>query len=82
MGICDSTAYNDDSMTIRKVPLQSVVVRLDDATIARIDALRPVFSTTARDATCSDVLREVIVRGLERFECDPQGTLRELMRFE
>jgi hypothetical protein len=69
-------------MTIRKAPLRSVVVRLDDATIARIEALRPIFSTTGRDATCSDVLREVVLRGLERFERDPQGTLRELTRFE
>jgi hypothetical protein len=55
-------------------------VRLDDAVIARIDAFIPLLSELWRDASRSDVLREIIALGLDHFERDPQGALRELAR--
>jgi hypothetical protein len=58
-----------------------VTVRLDEKTLKRIDALVPLFTTPGRDGLRSDVLRVVIELGLERFERDSQGTLREMMRF-
>jgi len=47
---------------------KSIAVSLDEETIARIDALRPHFSSRGRDATRSDVLREVIIIGLDGVE--------------
>jgi len=61
-----------------KLPSQHVSVRLDDAIIARIDALIPLVSEPWRDGRRSDVLREVIKYGLDHFERDPQGALRDL----
>jgi hypothetical protein len=58
--------------------LEHVGVRIDPATIARIDALVPLFSTKAREATRSDLLRIVILAGLQRLERDPEGTTSEL----
>jgi len=60
------------------LPSQLVSVRLDDATIARIDALLPMFADAGRDGIRSDVLREIIRLGLEHFERDPEGALRDL----
>jgi hypothetical protein len=69
-------------MAKSKPPLQQISVRLDDDTLARIDALLPVYDTTAREGRRSDVLRDAIARGLKSFERDPVATLRELTRFE
>lgn len=44
-----------------------VSVRLDEATMARVDALRPHFSTHWRSATRSDILRVLIRVGLDRY---------------
>jgi hypothetical protein len=44
---------------------QHISVRVDDETLARIEALRERMSTTWRDATISDVLRAVIYTGLD-----------------
>jgi hypothetical protein len=63
-----------------KTPAQHVSVRLDDATIARLDARRPPLSMPGRDATRSDVLRHAILLGLDYFERDPEGAKRELAR--
>jgi hypothetical protein len=41
-----------------------VAVRLDEATIARLDALLPLYALPGRDATRSDGLRAVILAGL------------------
>jgi predicted transcriptional regulator len=45
-----------------------VSVRLDDETIARVDALAPQFSTQWRAATRSDVLRGLILTALAARE--------------
>jgi hypothetical protein len=66
-------------MSAKKTTLEHVGVRIDKTIVARIEALAPLFSTTGRDATLSDMLRIVIMAGLERFERDPEGTKRELM---
>jgi hypothetical protein len=42
-----------------------VAVRLDERTLARVDALIPALSTPWRPAKRSDVLRAVIHAGLE-----------------
>jgi hypothetical protein len=42
-----------------------VAVRLDEETLARVDALIPAFSTPWRRAKRSDVLRALIHAGLE-----------------
>jgi hypothetical protein len=65
-----------------KTPGQHVSVRLDEAFIARIDAHRPLFSMPGRDATRSDVLRRIILLGLDYFERDPEGAKRELARID
>jgi len=44
---------------------QHVAVRLDDETIARVDALIPLLSTPWRRARRSDVLRALILAGLD-----------------
>jgi hypothetical protein len=46
-------------------PRGNVAVRLDDATIARLEALLPMYSLPGREATRSDGLRAVILAGLE-----------------
>jgi hypothetical protein len=53
---------------MRASPKIHTAVRVDDALRARIDALRPHYSTAWRDATVSDVLRVAIARGLEILE--------------
>ena len=65
-----------------KLPADLVSVRLDDALIARIDAFIPLFSVPARDGTRSDVLREVVLLGIARFEQDPEGAKRELAQLD
>jgi hypothetical protein len=42
-----------------------VAVRLDPATIARLDALLPLYSLPGRTPTRSDGLRAVILAGLD-----------------
>jgi hypothetical protein len=42
-----------------------VAVRLDPATIARLDALLPLYALPGRTATRSDGLRAVILAGLD-----------------
>jgi hypothetical protein len=45
-----------------------VSVRLDSATMARVEALAPLFSTEWRAATRSDVIRGLLFDALDRFE--------------
>ena len=45
-----------------------VAVRLDEATIARIDALIPQLSTDWLQVTRSDVLRSLLLRALEEAD--------------
>lgn len=45
-----------------------VSVRLDQETMARVDALVPLFSTRWRLATRSDILRALILSALEACE--------------
>jgi hypothetical protein len=47
---------------------EHTAVRLDAQTLARIRALREDFSTFWHEATTSDVLRAVILAGLEVVE--------------
>ncbi|MEO7327979.1 MAG: ribbon-helix-helix domain-containing protein, partial [Minicystis sp.] len=48
-----------------------VSVRLDAETMARVDALAPLFSTHWRRATRSDILRGLILSALDRYERGP-----------
>lgn len=51
-----------------KVPAEPkghVAVRLDAVTIARLEALLPLYALPGREATRSDGLRAVILAGLE-----------------
>ena len=45
-------------------PTRHVAVRLDLGTLARMDALVPLYSKTWRKAKRSDVLRALILAGL------------------
>jgi hypothetical protein len=45
-----------------------VAVRLDHETLTRIDAITALLDTEWRDATRSDVLRLLILKGLTYFE--------------
>jgi hypothetical protein len=49
----------------RQLPRGHVAVRLDEATIGRLDALLSLYALPGRDATRSDGLRAVILAGLE-----------------
>ena len=51
-----------------------VSVRLDEGTMARVDALAPMFSTKWRPATRSDILRGLILSALERYEHEQEPT--------
>ena len=51
-----------------------VAVRLDDATLSRVDALKDVLTTEWHEATRSDILRALILIGLERFEQKHPGS--------
>jgi hypothetical protein len=46
-------------------PKGHVAVRLDDATIARIDALLPLYALPGRQGKRSDALRAVLLAGLD-----------------
>jgi len=56
---------------------QHTAVRVDDQTLARIEALRQIFSTTWRDATISDILRALIYSGLKVLEKEHAGELKK-----
>jgi hypothetical protein len=47
--------------------------RVTSETIARADALRPRYSTTVHKATRSDVIRVLLLLGLEQAEKDPKS---------
>lgn len=56
------------TMPRAKVPAEPkghVAVRLDAATLARLEALLPLYAIPGREATRSDALRAVIFAGLE-----------------
>ena len=53
-------------------PAQHCAVRLDEATIARVEALVPHITCGRHNATRSDVMRLLITDGLVRVEKDPQ----------
>jgi hypothetical protein len=48
-----------------ELPKGHVAVRLDEPTIARIEALLPLYALPGRTATRSDGLRAVILAGLD-----------------
>jgi hypothetical protein len=50
------------------LPKGHVAVRLDAPTIARLEALLPLYALPGRDATRSDGLRAVILAGLDQEE--------------
>jgi predicted DNA-binding protein len=52
-------------------PKQHVAVRLPPELVARLDALIPRLSTEWREATRSDVLRALLLKGLGDVEADP-----------
>jgi hypothetical protein len=49
-----------------------VAVRLDAATLARIDALAPLLSSASSAATRSEVLRALLLTALEDAEKAPE----------
>jgi hypothetical protein len=61
-------------------PKDHVAVRLDNATLTRIDALKDVLTTPWHEATRSDILRAVILTGLENLEQEHRGTLAKQRR--
>jgi hypothetical protein len=56
-------------------PKDHVAVRLDNATLVRVDALREVLTTPWREATRSDILRALILKGLEQLEHEHKAAL-------
>lgn len=56
----------------------NAAVRLDEATLARLDALLPLYAIPGRNATRSDALRAVILAGLTVEE--PRATGRKRRR--
>ena len=50
-------------------------MRIDAETMARVDALMPRFSIPGRLATRSDVMRALILRGLESYEAAQRAEL-------
>ena len=56
-------------------PKDHVAVRLDNATLVRVDALREVLTTPWREATRSDILRALILKGLEQLEHEHKSVL-------
>lgn len=54
-----------------------VSVRLDAATLARIDALIPHVSTQRRSATRSDALRQLILSALDHNDATTGAEVRE-----
>ena len=61
-------------------PKEHVAVRLDNETLSRVDALAEVLSTPWHEATRSDVLRAVILAGLEGLEKEHPGGKRAKKR--
>jgi hypothetical protein len=61
----------------RKLLPGLVTLRLDDATIARIDAQIPMLSTPARDAIRSEALRMIISVGMDCVERDFADAIQE-----
>jgi hypothetical protein len=57
-----------------------VAVRLDPATLERLDILREVLSTEWHEATQSDVLRAVILNGLKSLEKEHAARVAELKK--
>lgn len=55
-----------------------VAVRLDEETLARIDALAAKLSTEWHDATRSEALRLLIGEALARLEGDPELLRKKL----
>jgi hypothetical protein len=63
--------------TVVTMSTSHVSVRLDAQTMARVDALGPLFSTRWRRATRSDILRGLILEALTRLEREgptPEGS--------
>jgi hypothetical protein len=56
-------------------PKDHVAVRLDTATLSRIDALKDILTTPWHEATRSDILRAVILTGLDSLEQEHRGSL-------
>ena len=56
---------------------QHTAVRVDQETLARIEAFRELFSTKWRDATISDILRALILRGLDKLEHDHRREIKK-----
>ena len=56
-------------------PKDHVAVRLDAPTLERVDALKDVLSTPWHDATRSDILRALILTGLEHLEQEHKAAL-------
>lgn len=56
------------------MPTHHVSVRLGPELVARVEAQIPTFSTRWRKATTSDVLRAIIITGLERLEAEQKAT--------
>lgn len=50
-------------------------MRLDSDTLSRVDALKDVLSTAWHEATRSDVLRAVIITGLQSMEAEHRVAL-------
>ncbi len=50
---------------------EDIAVLFDDATIARIDAVRAKLARPSHEVTREDALREIILRALDRAEQDP-----------
>jgi hypothetical protein len=51
-------------------PTRHVAVRMDEAVVARIDALIPSLSTPWHEATRSDALRSLVLVGLDKMKND------------
>ena len=56
-------------------PKDHVAVRLDNLTLERVDSLKEVLSTPWHEATRSDILRALILTGLEQLEQEHRGAL-------
>jgi hypothetical protein len=56
-------------------PKDHVAVRLDNPTLERVDALKDVLSTAWHEATRSDILRALILTGLEHLEQEHRSAL-------
>lgn len=56
-------------------PKDHVAVRLDTTTLTRIDSLKDILTTPWHEATRSDILRAVILTGLEDLEQEHKGAL-------